>query len=343
MTTMTYQDNILEQPAALKRTLAGLGDGAHLAALAQQVRSGAFKRIILTGMGSSFHCFYPLYYPLLRAGAPVLMLEAAELLYYAPGLLAPGNLVIAASQSGETVEIARLLEMNQGKATLLGISNAAGSTLARNANALVLTAAGEESGVSSKTYLAMQLALAWLRTVLLGGDVAAVKAELAQAPAAISAYHRELEQHVAWLAEQLGQVRSIFYTGRGPSLAAVLTAGLTTKESTWFAAEGLSSAAFRHGPIEMIDDQRAVLVFAGEADTAALNHKLAQEAAETGARVLYVSESSEAAALRLPACTPATRPIYEMLPVQMVTLALAQLSAHKAGEFRRVTKVTSVE
>jgi glutamine---fructose-6-phosphate transaminase (isomerizing) len=206
-----------------------------------------------------------------------------------------------------------------------------------------LTRAGEESGVSSKTYLAMQMALTWLRPVLLGEDVAGVRDALAQAPAGVARYLAGLEQHVAWLEEKLSGVRSIFYTGRGPSLAAVGTAGLTTKESTWCAAEGLSSAGFRHGPIEMIDGERALMIFAGEAQTEPLNRRLAEEAAETGARVLYVSQESAVAALRLPQGPAALLPIYEMLPAQMATLALAKLNQHTAGEFRRVTKVTSVE
>ena len=152
----------------------------------------------------------------------------------------------------------------RGVATV-AVTNTADSPLAREATAVVLTEAGEEATVSCKTYLAAQVALAWLAEVLAGGDRGGARAALAETIPGVAAYLASWRAHVEWLAERLDGVRAVYYTGRGASLAAAGAAGLITKESTHRPSEGMSGAAFRHGPMEMLDADVFLLAFAGAA------------------------------------------------------------------------------
>jgi glutamine---fructose-6-phosphate transaminase (isomerizing) len=84
-------------------------------------------------------------------------------------------------------------------------------------------------------------------------------------------------------------------------------------------------------------------VFAGEERTRALNAGLAKDVAKTAARPVMFSEDSERESCRLPEVPESLRPIVEILPVQMMTLAIAALANREAGKFERATKVTTVE
>jgi len=111
------------------------------------------RRIVLTGMGSSYHVLHPLMYTLIHCGLPAQMIETSELIHYAPALIEPHTLVIAVSQSGRSVEIIQLLERAHNKAPLISVTNSPDSPLATQSEATVLTYAGEEYTVSCKTYL----------------------------------------------------------------------------------------------------------------------------------------------------------------------------------------------
>jgi glucosamine--fructose-6-phosphate aminotransferase (isomerizing) len=115
------------------------------------------------------------------------------------------------------------------------------------------------------------------------------------------------------------------------------------KETAHFHAEGMGSAAFRHGPFEMLREDCFVLAFAGDPAVAPLNKLLVEDVRRTGARGEIIGLNAESPALRLPAVDPAIRPIVEMLPLHMVSLALAALDGREAGKFERIAKVTTDE
>ena len=159
----------------------------------------------------------------------------------------------------------------------------------------------------------------------------------------MAAYVAAWPSHVEWLAERLRGVRAVYYTGRGPSLAAACSAGLITKESTHRPSEGMSSAAFRHGPMEMLDGDVFLLAFAGAFRTRDLNEALVADVRAAGARAFLAAEDARQEALRLPVGAELARPVVELLPVEMITLALAALDGREAGRFERVTKGTTTE
>jgi glucosamine--fructose-6-phosphate aminotransferase (isomerizing) len=339
-----YLRDVLAQAEALAATHARLAATPTVEKIARRLREHGFHRVVLTGMGSSFHGLVPLELRLIEAGHAPHVVEASELLHYQRGLLVKGTLLVLLSQSGRSAEILRLLQLVRGRfITTLGLTNTPGSPLAQEATATLLTHAGEEATVSCKTYLAAQMALAWLGEVLAGGDREAALASLGETVRGTTAYLDAWRSHVEWLAERLAGVRAVFYAGRGSSLAAARSAGLITKEATHRPSEGMSSAAFRHGPTEMLDADVFLLVFAGAGRARALNEALVGDARAGGGRAFLAAADAPEQALRLPAVADLARPVVELLPVEMITLAMAALDGREAGRFERATKVTTTE
>jgi glucosamine--fructose-6-phosphate aminotransferase (isomerizing) len=341
---MGYLGDILLQPAALEATYASLERSFSLGNVPQRLQAGEFRRILLTGMGSSYSIFYPLFYTLSQKALPVTHIEASELVHYAPELLQEDTLVITASQSGSSAETVRLLELcQQKKSTVVGITNTAGSPLATQADVVVMTEAGVEATVSCKTYVSALLALRWVEAALLGYDLDEAKAETKQAAALVRDYLENWQGHVEFFKQEIKGSRNFFMTGRGLSLAAVGTGSLTVKESTLMHAEGLSCAALRHGPKEMMRSGVFVLAFAGLEKTRRLNKNLIDELITQGAHVLWVDAREGLGACRIPACPEGLLPIMEILPTEMFNLALAAMNGHTAGVFEHASKITNKE
>ena len=338
-----YLRDILNQPQALENTLAGLERSESLPPLVDRLRDGQFHRLILTGMGSSFHALHPLSLDLISRGFTAVMVETSELVHYQSHFFDPKTLIIAVSQSGQSAEIVRLLEMNDQRSAIIAVTNTKESPLAQYADAVLLTQSGHEFSVSCKTYVTALMALKWLGDVLCERDVQHSRRELEHASPAVAAYLAHWKDHVGTLVSQLKDVRHLFLVGRGASLAAVGTGALIVKESDHFHAEGMSSAAFRHGPLEMLGREIFVLVFSGDTKTRALNQRLLEDIQGQGGRAELVGESAPTECFRLMHAVKAVTPILEILPVQMITLALAARAGREPGRFELATKVTTTE
>jgi glucosamine--fructose-6-phosphate aminotransferase (isomerizing) len=338
-----YLRDILDQSRALDETLAGLEVSKTLLQLATRLQQGKFKTVVLTGMGSSFHALHPLNIELVNQGLTAMMVETSELLHYRSRLFDPKTLIVAVSQSGQSAEVVRLLEINQGKATVIAITNTPGSPLAERADATILTQAGQEFSVSCKTYLTALMALQWFGDVVCKRDLGRTGQELKTASPAVRDYLTRWKEHVRNLTQMLEGTRHLFLVGRGSSLAAVGTGALIVKESDHFHAEGMSSAAFRHGPFEMLSDEIFVLVFAGEHKTRELNQSLFEDVREGHGRAELVGEEAACPPCALPSAPQSIHPILEILPVQMVTLALAAQVGREPGRFELASKVTTKE
>jgi glutamine---fructose-6-phosphate transaminase (isomerizing) len=115
------------------------------------------------------------------------------------------------------------------------------------------------------------------------------------------------------------------------------------KEAAHFHAEGMGSAAFRHGPFEMLNEECFVLVLAGDDRMEPLHKKLVDDVRQTGAKAALIGTSAEIDALRLPGTSKELRPIIEMLPLQVASLALAAINNREAGKFERIAKITTSE
>jgi glucosamine--fructose-6-phosphate aminotransferase (isomerizing) len=335
-----YFRDLLGQPQALEDTLAALIISDKLRRLTPV--EGKYGRVVLTGMGASLNALQPLYLSLLACGTSALLVETSELVHFLPRLLDESTLVIAVSQSGKSAETVRLLELPERKSAVIGVTNVADSPLASRADASLVTRAGSEFSVSCKTYVSALAVLAWLGGLLCGGQESAAN-ELRQAPSLVRDYLSHWQGHVDALMRELERVRDLFFLGRGSSLAAAMNSGLTIKESTRFHSEGMSSAAFRHGPFELVGPQVFVLVYAGDPQVERLNRSLVDDIRRAGGRAFLCGARAQLEPLRLPPVSPPLRPILEILPTQMISLALAALTGVEAGKFRKATKVTEKE
>jgi glucosamine--fructose-6-phosphate aminotransferase (isomerizing) len=338
-----YFRDLLNQPAALKNTLEQFQECKELTALRERLQKGKFKTVVLSGMGSSFHGLNPLLLQLTEAGFPAVLVETSELNYYRRSLLSPNNLVVAVSQSGRSAETIRLLDLNRGRAPLIAVTNTPDSPLARRSDAVVLTHAGEEFSVSCKTYVATLLALKFLGDQLCRVPFVRTRKELKSVLPAATHYLAAWKEHIECLVSRLAGIRQLFLVGRGPSLAAVGTGSLILKESTQFPAEGLSSAAFRHGPFEMLGPETFILVFSGEKRTAELNRKLFEDIRKQQGRAELVAQDTSVPVFALANVPRSVMSVLEVFPVEMMTLALAAMVGREPGKFRLAAKITTTE
>jgi glutamine---fructose-6-phosphate transaminase (isomerizing) len=337
-----YFQDLLAQPRALEATFEWLSERARWNAVSAFLSARRWKRIVLTGMGASFHSLHPLSITLLEAGLTPVLMETSELVHYGRQLFDEQTLIVAVSQSGRSAETLRLLEVNK-RAPLLGITNTDDSPLARSSHCTLLSRAGIEATVSCKTYVCGLLALQWLGSIIAGRSEEQTLRVLERAAGFVDEYLRHWREHSEALAEKLRDSRHLFLAGRGASLAAVGTGALIIKESAHFHAEGMSTAAFRHGPMEMLQEKMRTVVFSGSGATREFNRHLIRDLTGKDGQCDEIGDETAYAPFRLPTVDEQLRPIVEILPVQMMTLALAGLSGREAGRFERASKITATE
>lgn len=347
MTQSPYINDILCQPDALRKALASYPAGS-LKNAAERLAKGEFDRIIITGMGASYMGTLPASEILSQSGLPVLWMDTADLLHYRRAQISPRTLLWVISQSGYSAEIVRLLEAiaPQPPAFLLGTTNNMDSPVAKACAVTLPLNAGDEFTVSTKTYT-NTLAVTQLAALeLMGKPIEATLQELQAAAGTMQAYLANLPQHVQEIKDKFGKryERSVM-VGRGRSVAAVMYASLILKEATKAIIEGMSVAHFRHGPLEMADKNLSILMLAGDHRTSEINRTVAKDAAGFGSQIFWIGSQPEETlkAFRLPETGEYALPILEVLPLQLMTIALADFTGVQAGIFRNIGKVTKTE
>lgn len=341
-----FLSEIDEQPDVLRATCAALPDQmGGVREMSYQLRSGPIRRVILSGMGASFFATHPAQQLLVRLGVVAHCVEASDLLHYQHGLFDARTLLVLVSQSGQSVEIVKLLDRIAKRVPVLGISNSDDSPLAQRSAVHVRIHAGAEATVSSKTYTCTLAALHSVALVLAAGtpDIPALTAAAAAIKAGLPAW----KAAAAAMVEQLHDAQSILVLGRGASLASALTGALVVKESAKFPAEGMNAAQVRHGPIEMVDERIGVVLFAGSDPQRALTLALAHDLRGYGGRVVLVDHAPAPGGMLgvpLPAdLDPFLQPIVEIVPMQLFGAQLAAKRGFTPGEFRYSKKVTTAE
>lgn len=340
-----YIQDILSQPAALRNAL----EQYSITAL-QNIRLADFDRIILSGMGSSYYAAYPALIELSKQSVPVQFINAAELLHSLRGMIGPKSLLWLNSQSGRSAEPAHLLERVKSAppALLLTIVNDLSSPMGQRADVSIPIHAGVEATVSTKTYTNM-LAVNLLAAIQLSsGDAHAVRAAIRDMHAsadAMESYLFQWETRVQELDSALGEFDQLYIIGRGASMSAVWNGSLNNKEAAKCSFDGMHAADFRHGPLEVVEAGFAALIFAGSTQTSALNRELARDILAYGGKVIWLDSvrHPEIPTILLPQTSELTRPLVEILPMQMLTLAMANRKGIEPGHFRHVSKVTNRE
>lgn len=341
-----YIDDIFAQPAALMQALEHY-QSVEVQELANRFAAGEFKRVILTGMGSSHNSHYPANLVMARAATPTLYINTAELLHYSMDLFKPGTFLWANSQSGKSIEIVKMIEalQHQRPACQLSITNHADSVLARSADLALLMQAGEEATVSTKTYI-NTVAISLLAAYQLHGlNWQKLRDEMVAVVEPMAAFLKELEDKVETLDRMSNGMEKTIFLGRGPSMGAVANGSLVNTEAAKIMITGMNVADFRHGPFEMVDGNLTLFILEGPAKTRLQNHELALEAHKKGARIIWLAAKPDPVlpTFLLPEVPESVQPLVEILPFQVMTLVNAQRTGFEPGVFRHIPKVTEVE
>jgi len=366
---------INEEPRTIRDTLRGRL-GAHDTVTLPNIPFTAadwqkFRRLSIVGCGTAYHAGVVgkrLFEQILRR--PVEVTVASEFRYGDP-LVGEDTLVILISQSGETADtLAAMREAKCKGATTLAIVNVVGSSLARDADAALLTQAGPEIGVAStKAYLAQLTALSLLCLFLaqlqedasepVSGSsreseertkpcLVSFAAALRELPALIEECLRR-EPQIAALAESLAGHSSFFYLGRGYDFAAALEAALKLKEISYLHAEAYPAGEMKHGPLALVEPGVAVIGFCTQTGT---NEKMVSNLKEIKARegtVISVIRDGDPtpdgsdAIISVPPTFDALMPIVAMVPMQLLAYHVARVRGCEIDQPRNLAKSVTVE
>jgi glucosamine--fructose-6-phosphate aminotransferase (isomerizing) len=319
---------------------AQLANTSLVRALADMLAARAGNVALTVARGSSDHAAsYFASLAMSRLGVPVASLPmSVATLQHAP-LRVQGQLAVAFSQSGRSPDLVGTMEVLR-KAGALTVSavNAPDSPLADACEwNLPLLAGPELSVAATKSYVAMlavsaQLVAFWQR------DSALIDA-LASLPAAL-----QTACELDWSAAipELRAAERMIVIGRGPGLAIAQEAALKLKETSSIQAEAFSSAEVRHGPMELIDRDYPLLVFAPRGPEQASLLQLARDMRTRGARVLLAAPP-EIADATLPLATTAHEsldPIAAILSFYVMAAGLAAARGRNPDTPRHLNKVT---
>jgi glucosamine--fructose-6-phosphate aminotransferase (isomerizing) len=345
-----YVQDILSQPDSLREAL-GKFDGASLKPLKDALKRSDFERIVLTGMGASLYAAYPAWLTLARAGLPALWVDTAELIHHAAELITPRTLYWLFSQSGRSAEIVSALDFERlpRPGALLATVNDLESPLAKaaagfnNLSALVPVHAVAEKTVSTRTYV-NSLAVSQLAVLALcGWEVSPALEAMADTATVMKKYLESWEARVRQIGELLGYPKRLVLLGRGASLAAVYTGTLVLGEAAKYSAVPFQAGEFRHGPLELATPDLSALVFAGPPETRELNARLLKDLRGYRSAAFWVGADSQEWQIEIPEVPVIGMPLVEILPVQLLSIHLAQQIGVEPGRFFRSGKVTLEE
>jgi glutamine---fructose-6-phosphate transaminase (isomerizing) len=352
-----FMTEILDQPNALRRAAALLGDQEEVFASAESLRDqrGPF---LLTGMGSSFHACQAAASALGQRGVLAVTTNTAELLHFQWETAAAASAVVLISQSGRSVEVLRLAQKLGSLAhppRLIAITNGTDNPLTPMVDICLDTAAGPEVGPSTKSYAATFVPLAALVETMSAasgrGSTAAALSSAAEAAHFAADAAEQLITRPAALADELfdwlDRRKRVTILGRGVARGPAETSALVLKEAARFPAEALDAADFRHGPLELAGPDLAVVLLSLQEQTRRLDDRLAAEVARHQTAVLIVDNALGSAdgvrKLTIGRIQPLLACAVAVIPAQLLAWRLARAAGRQPGEFRLASKVTTEE
>ncbi len=316
------------------------------------------KRIIFLACGTSWHAGLVGEYLFEEfARVPVEVEYASEFRYRNP-IIYEDDIVIAISQSGETADTLAAVELAKSKgATVLGVCNVVGSSIARATHGGSYTHAGPEIGVAStKAFTAqvtvltlMALHMAKVRGTLTESRYRQLLYELETIPTKIEEVLK-LNDQLHKIATKYKDCRNALYLGRGVSFPVALEGALKLKEISYIHAEGYPAAEMKHGPIALIDEEMPVFVIA----TKGANYeKVVSNIQEVKARkgkitavVTYGDKEVKAMAddlIEIPETDEFLVPLISVIPLQLLSYHIAVLRGCNVDQPRNLAKSVTVE
>jgi glucosamine--fructose-6-phosphate aminotransferase (isomerizing) len=291
------------------------------------------------------------------ARVPAEVEVASEFRYRRP-VLGPGTLVVAVSQSGETIDtLEALREARRSGARTLGILNVQGSSIAREVDDVLYMHAGPEIGVAStKVYTAMIVSLALLAVrlgrahgTLTSDDARSVLGELATLPTHL-ATALERRDALRAVAQGLARARSVLYLGRGPNVASAYEGALKLKEISYLHAEAYPTGEMKHGPIALIDAELPTVALAPAGELHGKTLSNLQEVRARDGRVIAIASDGDVEiaehadeVLFVPATSELLSPIVLAVPMQLLAYETALALGRDVDQPRNLAKSVTVE
>lgn len=337
-------NDILNQPQSLAAAVEyHFGEGrAMWQAAAAQLRN---RSIVFSGMGSSHFACHALSAELAAHGLATTVIDTAELLHYHYRAYRHAAVVLV-SRSGESIETIKVLPLLKAQGTfVVGVTDVADSTLARQADLPVLIHGGRDHLVAVQSYTATLIALHVLGAALVD-RLDQAREELI---GAVEALRRFVPDSVAASADEAWRAffegaAVIHLLGRGRSLASIHEGALMFNEAARFPSVARESAQFRHGPLEIVDEGFRAIVFAPDDHTRELNIVLARDIQRLGGQARLIGPRGiDRDWWITPPAAPSLAPLIEIIPVQGAALRLAEWRGFAPGEFRVVSQVTRRE
>ncbi|MCA0431048.1 MAG: glutamine--fructose-6-phosphate transaminase (isomerizing) [Bacteroidetes bacterium] len=316
------------------------------------------KRIIFIACGTSWHaCLVGEYLFEEMGRIPVEVEYASEFRYRNP-VIYEDDIVIAVSQSGETADTLAAIELAKSKgATVIGICNVVGSSIARATHCGSYTHAGPEIGVAStKAFTAqitvitlMALELAKVRGTLPESRFRQLLYELESVPSKIEEVLK-LNDAIKTIAFKYKDSSNALYLGRGVSFPVALEGALKLKEISYIHAEGYPAAEMKHGPIALIDDAMPVFVIATKgANYEKVVSNIQEVKARKGQVIAVVTEDDHEVksmadhTIEIPETDELLVPLISVIPLQLLSYHIAVMRGCNVDQPRNLAKSVTVE
>ena len=354
---------IFEQPKAVADTLIGrLSENKQivldeLSMSVQEIR--ALKKITVIACGTAYHAGMIAKYAIEKwAKIPVDVEIASEFRYRDP-IITPETLVIAISQSGETMDT--LMAVRHAKAAgarVLTICNTHSSTIPRESDAVLYTHAGPEIAVASTKALLTQmialyliaLHLAQVNGALTDEQIEGLYIELLALPGKIEMILETVEPLRA-LTRSFADKNTVLFLGRNIGYPVALEGALKLKELAYIHAEGFAGGELKHGPIALIEEGTPVIAILPVADEHALDQKMLsniQEVKARGACVIGIAQDGvhvEGAQhiIRIPVVSALLQPVLATVPLQVFAYEMALARGNDVDQPRNLAKSVTVE
>ena len=316
------------------------------------------SRVYITACGTSWHAALIGEYILEQiARVPVEVEYASEFRYRDP-IIDKKTVVVAISQSGETADTLAAIRLAKERgATVVGIVNVVGSSIARASDQVIHINAGPEIGVASTKAFTSQVMVLALLARGLGLHNRALDARqagnLAQAIEAIPEMVRAVlatAGQIKEIARHFRNARDFLYLGRGLNFPVALEGALKLKELSYIHAEGYPAAEMKHGPIALIDKDMPVVCIAPRDDTYDKILSNIQEVKSRGGQIIALTSEGDNEINRLadhiihvPETVPALYPILAAIPLQLLAYHIAVAKGLDVDQPRNLAKCVTVE
>ena len=316
------------------------------------------KRIVIVGCGTSWHAGLVAEYIFEElARIPVEVEYASEFRYRNP-IIKEGDIVIAISQSGETADTLAAIELAKAKgATIFGVCNVVGSSIARASHAGAYTHAGPEIGVASTKAFTAQvtvLTLFALAPALRKGTISdslfrQLLAELESIPAKVERVLQSADK-IREIAYIFTYARNFIYLGRGLNFPVALEGALKLKEISYIHAEGYPAAEMKHGPIALIDEDMPVVVIATKDSSYEKVVSNIQEVKARKGRVIAITTEGDTNlpgmvdfTIEIPKVHEILMPLISVVPLQLLAYDVAVMRGRNVDQPRNLAKSVTVE